>query len=391
MSFLYFLAFFQQEQSGSDPMTTFFQVLPIIMMAIALYLVARPGREASQTIDTSQLNESLDRINRAIEQLTQAVQDVASKGTANTDRIVASLNELSVETEILEVDAASLKKAPKQASAKQAPPKQEEASHEPITVVEATPDNVDPSEAETVADATHIQTITENTESDEADDFDRAIELLEQPDVNYPTNLEKAAKIFESHLNGPKKNRALTLLSETYFWLGDIAREKADKERFHSQGVEYGKQSVLGEPNNVASHMWYSANMGSHGMARGIMSSLFYLGDMEKHGLKAMELDKTYFFGAPLRLMGRFYHQCPGWPVGKGDTAKGAKLLQEAVNIGPEFILNHLYLADVLIDRRKKREAKAVLEEALRTNEFTVMEHYQRNIQKGCNNMLQKL
>ena len=78
-------------------------------------------------------------------------------------------------------------------------------------------------------------------------------------------------------------------------------------------------------------------------------------------------MDKKFFYGAPLRLMGRFYHQCPGWPIGSGDTNKALKLLTEAVKLGPEFMLNHLYLADILYLKRKKDQAAELIEQIVDT------------------------
>jgi tetratricopeptide (TPR) repeat protein len=105
--------------------------------------------------------------------------------------------------------------------------------------------------------------------------------------------------------------------------------------------------------------------MGSHGVVRGIMSSLFYIKDIEKAGKKALEADKTFFHAAPLRLLGRFYHQCPGFPIGPGDTKKAVKMLEEAVACAPEFFMNHVYLADALISRYKKADAKKLLQQAI--------------------------
>ena len=219
---------------------------------------------------------------------------------------------------------------------------------------------------------------------------DEALKLLAKPDVDYPGNLLKARDLLLPLADGTNGD-VYTALSETLFWLGDMSTQKAEQEKYHGEGVEHGKTAVALAPDSVAANLWFAANMGSHGVARGIMSSLFYLGDIEKHGKKAMELDKNYFHGAPLRLMGRFYHQCPGWPIGSGDKNKAIKILEEAVSTAPEFFLNGLYLAEVLIEKRKKSQAKKVLEDIVNGSEPTVMPSYQERVRAGARKMMSKV
>lgn len=221
--------------------------------------------------------------------------------------------------------------------------------------------------------------------------LDRAVHLIGDLEEDHPGNLLEARDILRKLVGGPLAGVASTHLAEALFWLGDIATEKQEKEKFHGEGVTHGKKAVAANEDDVAAHLWFAANMGSHGLARGIMSSLFYLGDIEKHGKRAMTLDRRFFYGAPLRLLGRFYHQCPGWPIGKGDLTKGIKLLEEAVETGPEFMLNHLYLAEAYLARRKKSEARALLEQIIDTETFTIRPIYQENVKREARSQLAKI
>lgn len=166
-------------------------------------------------------------------------------------------------------------------------------------------------------------------------------------------------------LSPKQRGSAYAKLAEVYFWLGEYSESSADKDHYFGQGVEAGKKAVELVPDSVAANLWYGANMGSHGVVRGIMSSLFYLGPIEKHGKRAMEIDESYFYGAPLRLMGRFYHQAPGFPIGPGDSNKGIEILEKAVQVGPDFLYNHVYLAEVYMAKRRKDEARELLEDVL--------------------------
>lgn len=213
--------------------------------------------------------------------------------------------------------------------------------------------------------------------------------LLVNPEQDYPAQLKQAVELLLKETGGNEAAEATTLLCEAYFWLGELATTKEDKERYHGEGVNYGKQAVK-LADTVEAHLWHAANMGAHGLARGIMSSLFYLGDIEKHGSRAMALDRHFFYDAPLRLLGRFYHQCPGFPIGKGDTVKAIKLLEEAYANAPQFLMNGYYLADAYLAKRRKNEARNVLERVLEHTNYALMPRYMASIQEDARKLLAK-
>jgi len=192
-----------------------------------------------------------------------------------------------------------------------------------------------------------------------------AEKFLAEREADLPGNLLAAKAAFLAEAEGDDAGRAYCGLAETMFWLGEYATSDKEKDSYYKEGVAFGKEAVERLPDEVAAHLWYAANMGQHGVVRGIMSSLFYLKPIEKHALRALELNERYFHGAPLRLMGRFYHQCPGWPIGSGDIKKAIQTLEKAVAIGPGFFLNHLYLADAYIAKYKKPQARELLQTIL--------------------------
>ncbi|MCB1317957.1 MAG: hypothetical protein KDK27_18460 [Leptospiraceae bacterium] len=219
-----------------------------------------------------------------------------------------------------------------------------------------------------------------------------AEKLLAERELNFPENLLKAREIYlEALKNNEKDAEAVTQLAQIMFWLGEYSDSDSDKEKYFGEGVEHGKKAIELNPDSVAAHTWYASSMGSHGLVRGIMSSLFYLGPIEKHAKKAVELDESYFEAAPLRLLGRFYHQAPGWPVGPGDNKKAQELLERSIEVGPEFAFNQVYLADLYISKGKKDDARKMLEAALALPERSNMPiHYQRS-QAQARSLMEKL
>lgn len=222
--------------------------------------------------------------------------------------------------------------------------------------------------------------------------FQEIDKLIEDREESFPANLLKARDLLLEITKKDDKNAdAFARLSHAMYWLGEFSESSADQEKYFGEGVEHGKKAVELAPESLEGNFWYATCMGSHGLVRGIMSSLFYLSPIEKHGKKSMELDEKYFLAAPLRLMGRFYHQAPPWPLGSGDTSKAIKTLERAVEMGPEFLQNHVYLAEVYISKGRKDDAKKLLEHVLSRPEPARNKLRHAKAQKDARIVLEKL
>jgi hypothetical protein len=66
-------------------------------------------------------------------------------------------------------------------------------------------------------------------------------------------------------------------------------------------------------------------------------------------------------------VLGRLYHQAPGWPISIGNKSKAADHLERAVKLAPTFFHNRLYLAEFYLDVGKKTKAREHLEWMLET------------------------
>ncbi|MEW6732826.1 MAG: TRAP transporter TatT component family protein, partial [Acidobacteriota bacterium] len=159
----------------------------------------------------------------------------------------------------------------------------------------------------------------------------------------------------------PECDWAYGLLAQIYYWRGEVAESK-DRIKFYQRGVEYGEQGVAVNSENLESNFWLAVDYGLLGQERGILESLRLIDPIEKHAEKALKLDESYFYGGPLRLLGRFYNQLPGWPISRGDNKKALQYLQKALHYGPKFYLNHLYIADIYITLKDKEKAREHLQ-----------------------------
>jgi tetratricopeptide (TPR) repeat protein len=155
---------------------------------------------------------------------------------------------------------------------------------------------------------------------------------------------------------------AYGLLSEINYWLGEYAEDAEDKLAFFDEGVECGKSAVGIDEDSLEGNFWLAVNYGAFGQEKGIMQSLALISPIKTAAERAAQIDANYFYGGPWRVLGRLYHKAPGFPLSVGSTKKAVECLEKAVEAGPKFFLNRLFLAEAYISNRDKAKARAQLE-----------------------------
>lgn len=184
---------------------------------------------------------------------------------------------------------------------------------------------------------------------------------------------------------------AYGLLSEINYWLGEYSDDREDKLFFFNEGVECGKEGVAIDENSLESNFWLAVNYGSFGQEKGIMQSLALVTPIKEAAEKALELDESYFYGGPYRVLGRLYHKAPGFPFSIGNTKKAIEYLERAVELGPKFYLNHLFLAEAYISDWKNDKAREHLEWILDAPPNKNHEHEDEGYRREAELLLEKL
>ncbi len=192
--------------------------------------------------------------------------------------------------------------------------------------------------------------------------FEQVRKLIDERELD-DDNLETARdELFTLVEEDSECDWAYGLLSEINYWFGEYAADAADKIAFFNEGVECGKTGTEINEDSLESNFWLAVNSGSYGQEKGIMQSLAMISPIKAAAEKALELDENYFYGGPWRVLGRLYHKAPGFPFSIGNGKKAAECLEKAVDLGPKFFLNRLFLAEVYLSNRDKAQAKEQLE-----------------------------
>ena len=212
--------------------------------------------------------------------------------------------------------------------------------------------------------------------------FQKARKLIDERELD-ADNLDTVyGELTELVEQDPTCGWAYGLLSEIYFWFGEVA-EAENKLFCFEEGVKFGEKGVEADKDSLEACFWLAVNYGSFGQEKGIMKSLAMITPIKSLATRAIEIDESYFYGGPWRVLGRLYNKAPGFPFSIGNGKKAAECLEKAVELGPRFFLNHLFLAEVYISNREKAKAKAhlewILEAELNKNHELEDEGYKRD------------
>ena len=131
--------------------------------------------------------------------------------------------------------------------------------------------------------------------------------------------------------------------------------------------MKFGEQGIAADADSLESNFWLAVNYGAYGQEKGIMQSLSSVSPVKNLAERAAQIDESYFYGGPWRVLGRLYHKAPGFPLSIGSTRKAVECLEKAVNLGPKFFLNRLFLAEACISNRDKAKAREHLEWIVKT------------------------
>ncbi|MBI4208508.1 MAG: hypothetical protein HY538_02225 [Deltaproteobacteria bacterium] len=173
--------------------------------------------------------------------------------------------------------------------------------------------------------------------------------------------LEKALALYKEAAQGDPENlELLTHLSRAYYFYADSYLQ-ADEEKeaqlaAYNEGARWGEKAlalnlefkklvdggtkpedafyVLDKPY-IGALYWSAANLGKWAKKKGIIAAL----SLRSQGIKGMqrclELDETYFYGAPHRWLGAYYSVIPAF-AGQ-DLNKSKEHFERSLEIAPDY------------------------------------------------------
>jgi len=152
-------------------------------------------------------------------------------------------------------------------------------------------------------------------------------------------------------------------LARVLYWIGDHTPTNDAKKPIFQQGIDHAKKAVELDPNKPDGHFWLGVNYGVYGEAKGILKSLALVKPIKAAMRRVLELEPAYDHGGADRVLGRVYHELPGFAGGSEKLS--LEYLLKSVGYGPRVGLNLLYLSDTYLSLDRVEDARKALETIL--------------------------
>ncbi len=137
--------------------------------------------------------------------------------------------------------------------------------------------------------------------------------------------------------------------------------EGKEAEALYEQAAEQARVAIKLDPEEPEGHFELARALGRLAQFRGVLQSLGLAGEVKRELDKTIELDPKH--GGAYHALALWNLEVP-WIAG-GRAGKVEDLFKKAIEVEPDSITHLADFAEVLINRGKKDEAKAYLEQAL--------------------------
>ena len=192
-----------------------------------------------------------------------------------------------------------------------------------------------------------------------ADPVADAMRIIEV-DANTVANLSKAIAMLEANLADTSRTAAVrangyTDLSRAYQRLGDLKTGKDDKIATYEKGQAAGRKAIeVAGGKHAMGLFWSTANLACVGRTRGVMNSLFMLGDLRKDFTAVIAMNGSLHY--PRNTLAEIDHTVPGIAGGSDDRAE--KALKEVLARDPHVPSTMMIMARLKRDQGKADEAR---------------------------------
>jgi tetratricopeptide (TPR) repeat protein len=157
-----------------------------------------------------------------------------------------------------------------------------------------------------------------------------------------------------------KSATILTLLADAFTEYGLWGAPKDKKAVYFNDSIDYAKLALKMTPNDAYLNFVAGAAIGRLAQYKGIIQSLFMLGDFDNYINKAIKLDPK-LYRAYVALAMR-YRDTP-WPF--ADFEKSEALFDKALSIDPQYVYGYYELAMLYVKWGKKTLARETFQKVI--------------------------
>src|SRR5262245_7405168 len=176
--------------------------------------------------------------------------------------------------------------------------------------------------------------------------------------------------------------------SRACYFVGDQVAE-AEKIRFFERGVETGQRAIALEPNAVEGHFWLAANYGGLAEQKGPFKALQLIKKIRAGMETVLQINEGYQNGAAYLALGEIDRQLPG--IIGGNLDRAISRLEKGLSVAPNNLEIKLSLAEAYLERKRKEDARHLLQVIVNWPSDLILSKSDRNIQDQARQKLSKL
>jgi len=173
-------------------------------------------------------------------------------------------------------------------------------------------------------------------------------------------------KYVPDDLSRLKNTRDLGMASQQAYQQAKSAEDKKDKLKYANAGILYSEKCLKQEPEKPLCLYYNVLNRGLY-IQNHVVNYQSALKIMIENCKVLTEVDPAYEHAGCYRILGDIYAKAPGFSLNPKnitrDLDKSAEYLKKAVELSPDYPLNHLFYARILEELGDAEEAKVQLAE----------------------------
>lgn len=165
----------------------------------------------------------------------------------------------------------------------------------------------------------------------------------------------------------PDSEQALVGLAYAYFWLGNrlSLEEGTKKERLqlYQSCIGSAREAIRINPLSTGGNFWTVICQGRYTQTHGILGGTFGLGNSIRGMQVVAANNESYYYAGVNRFWGRVCYEVPGIirRVIDFSLEDSVYFLMRAIEIAPDFLMNHRYLAETYLKMDRTEEARQSL------------------------------
>lgn len=206
--------------------------------------------------------------------------------------------------------------------------------------------------------------------------------------------LKKVIKEIESMPNYAKDARLLTILADCYLELGNWGVSGSEKEKTFVKARTFAESAIKLEPKNGRAHYIAGSSIGRLAQYKGIIESLFMLGDFDRYIGEAIKIlsenneEGRLYKTFALIASGMRYRDVP-WPL--YNYPRSEELLNQALKLTPNYPNIYLELGYLYLKTGNRAKAKEMFEKVVNSQAHPLLIKTHEAAVKSAKDELAKL